>query len=983
MKEVRFALGYMPHHVWGNLIQAQLLEKDSGKEFYTPIEFVQNDPETRAYSRLSPMQREVVKLIDGYSDRNLHRVFAKKGTVKEFMDRMDPSMLEDHIRPFIERVLFRILEIARENRILLFLREKSARNVFPDDFVQIGKEEAEPLFSFRAGETLSYRLMLHHRDHELILRDRPVEVVCNDPAVILVDRSLYFIRDIDARKLKPFLGKDEVKIPASAREKYLASFVRNSIRDFRTQLEGIELEEVAVTKKAALCMEIGLGNSPVWILEFTYGKRRILSDSPLSRFVDYKSGGERPHFSWSARDRSWEEATINNLKEQGLRSRDDKVFRLNENFTKPGENDLYPAIQFVNDNGHLLEESGIGIRHRLAKDYYLGKLALELDSQEKNDWFDIKARVRIGGLSIPFYFLKDHILNGEREYLLPDGRVMVLPGEWFSRYRAMFEFGKVEKEIIRVQRQHFSMMDDSVRAFHRETMEKLERLGEAEKLPLAPVPGGLEAELRPYQAEGYSWLCYLQNNGFGGCLADDMGLGKTLQTLAVLMRSKEQELPLEDSPAKDAAKRSGSDQGQLSLFNGTVKKRTSLVVVPASLLRNWMSECRRFVPSFKVLSHVGIQRNRELSNFSYYDLVISTYHTVRQDIERFAGFNFHYVILDESQMIKNPASKLYQAVVELRSEYRLVLTGTPIENSLTDLWAQVSFINPGLLGSLAFFRRSFVQAIERKKDELQEERLRELIRPFILRRTKEEVAPELPPVLEQVRFCSMTEDQRRIYEEEKSQVRNAILENLESVGMEKSSMVVLQALTRLRQISNHPGLLEDYPDSDSGKFNEVARDVESVLSEGHRVLIFSSFVKHLELFRVLLEEQGVRYSMLTGAHNTDQREKAVKQFQAKNGSRVFLISLKAGGVGLNLTAADYVFILDPWWNPAAEMQALSRAHRIGQDKRVFVYRFISEGSIEEKIQLLQEGKKELADAFVSSANPLRELNEKELVELFS
>jgi len=969
MKEVRFALGYMPHRVWGNIIQAQLLEKDDGKEFYTPMEYIQNDPTTAAYKRLSPMQLEVVQLIDSCNDRSLHKLFAKKGTVKEFMDRMDPDLLEKHIRPRIERSLHAILEIARDNNIALFRREKSVRNVFPDDFVRIRKEEALPLFHFAYRDGLSYRLHLQYQEQKLALRDRAVELVCMQPAVILLEGELFFIKDIDARKLKPFLLKEEVLIPSAAMDKYLGSFVRSSIRDFSTYLDGICLEEVSVKRSAGLCLEIGLANRPVWILEFNYGSRIIQADSRVQRFVDYKGSDPEPLFHCFTRDSEWEQRVVNDLKELGLRSRDDRVFKLEES--------LYAAVQFVNENEHLLREAGVELSNRLNTSFYLGKISLELDSSEKDDWFDIKARVKLGDFTYPFYQFKDHILKGEREFVLPDGQIVVLPEEWFSRYRALFEFGKSEGEIVRIHKQHFSMMDASVKAFHHETMERLEQLASADSLPLAELPGGLQAELRPYQAEGYSWLCYLQQNGFGGCLADDMGLGKTLQTLALLLRSREQNPPAEPGPGEQVKK------GQLEIFGDAAPKRTSLVVVPASLLRNWMSECHRFVPEFKIYPYVGMQRNKELSNFSYYDIILSTYHTVRQDIESLSSYSFHYVILDESQMIKNPGSKLYQAVVELQSEHRLVLTGTPIENSLTDLWSQISFINPGLLGNLAFFKRTFVQAIERKKDELQEERLKELIRPFILRRTKEEVAPELPMVQEQVRYCTMSDQQRRIYEEEKSQVRNSILENLELVGMEKSAILVLQALTRLRQISNHPSLLEDYPEMDSGKFSEIARNVESVVAEGHKVLMFSSFVKHLDLFQEELRKKGIDYAMLTGSHNSKQRDDAVKRFQTKSSCSVFLISLKAGGVGLNLTAADYVFILDPWWNPAAELQALSRAHRIGQDKRVFVYRFISADSIEEKIQTLQEGKRELAETFVSSSNPLRDLSNSELVELFT
>jgi len=334
-------------------------------------------------------------------------------------------------------------------------------------------------------------------------------------------------------------------------------------------------------------------------------------------------------------------------------------------------------------------------------------------------------------------------------------------------------------------------------------------------------------------------------------------------------------------------------------------------------------------------------------------------------------------------MIKNPSSKLYQSIIELKSDHKVVLTGTPIENSLTDLWSQINFVNPGLLGNLSFFKRSFVHTIEKKKDEKREKKLKELINPFILRRTKQEVARELPPIQEQIRYCNMTDDQKRFYEEEKSAARNSLLENLEEMGLEKSSMVVLQALTRLRQIANHPDMVDEKEGMNSGKFTEVYRDIESVLSEGHKVLMFSSFVKHLNLFRDSLDKDNIQYAYLTGSQNQRQREKAVRDFQNDPHCSLFLISLKAGGVGLNLTAADYVFILDPWWNPAAEMQALNRAHRIGQEKNVFVYRFISNDTIEEKIQRLQNRKRELAETFVTANNPLKSLSENELLELFT
>jgi superfamily II DNA or RNA helicase len=958
MRQIRFALGYMPHRLWGNILQAQILEKEAGNDFFTPGEYVQNDASTRAYQRLSPMQREVVRLMDEYSDRKLHQLFSRKNTVKEFQDSVEQDFIRDHIRPYIEKRLHQMLEVARDNRISVFVKDKSSRNIFPEDFIRIDKRPASPVFSFTFDGQLSYALYLIHGENRLILKDNPLEIVTHSPNAILLGNVIYFINDIDGKKLLPFLTRERVLIPEGFEEKYFASFIRNTLRDYHAVTEGFEVLPLEPERKAELVLEMGLAQKPVWILSFQYNHHSIFPDSPLRRFVNYLGKAKAHAFERFERNDRWEQEVIEMLNEVGLHSRDDKNFSLRGKFN-PEEEGIYPAISFMNEYAGALQESGIGIRQRLNREYYLESIELDLQSREKEDWFDVYAVVRFGEIRIPFIAFKDHILEGRREFELPGGKMAILPEEWFARYRSMFEFGKPDGERIRIHKQHFALVEGPLRGFHSVTLSKLEALNRVETLPESDLPSGLNASLRSYQVEGYHWLTFLQQNGFGGCLADDMGLGKTLQAIAVLLRSR------------DLRQQSGGDMP------------TSLVVVPASLLHNWSNECSRFAPSLKVLSHVGNQRDRELSNFSHHDVVLSTYHTVRQDSEAISSFRFHYIILDESQMIKNPSSKLYHSMLELQSEHKLVLTGTPIENSLTDLWSQINFVNPGLLGTLNFFKRSFVQAIEKKKDESREEKLKELINPFILRRTKAEVAQELPPVYEQVRHVDMTEAQKRVYEEEKSLARNSILENLEEAGLDKTSMMVLQALTRLRQVANHPALLEDYPEVDSGKFHEVCRDIGSVVAEGHKVLVFSSFVKHLDLLRAYLEDQGIKFAYLTGSRNQRQRQEAVREFQNNRDCPLFLISLKAGGVGLNLTAADYVFILDPWWNPAAEMQALNRAHRIGQENRVFVYRFISNGSIEEKIQKLQERKRELAETFVTANNPLRSLSEKELLELFT
>jgi len=405
--------------------------------------------------------------------------------------------------------------------------------------------------------------------------------------------------------------------------------------------------------------------------------------------------------------------------------------------------------------------------------------------------------------------------------------------------------------------------------------------------------------------------------------------------------------------------------------------------LPTSLVHNWDNEIRKFTPSLKVFKYVGISRKKavDFEKISpFYDVILTTYGTVRNDIKVLRGVEFFYAILDESQFIKNSESKTYKAIAQLHARHRLVLTGTPIENSLSDLWSQMNFLNPGLLGNFPFFQKMFITPIEKMAGVDQQQQLQLIIRPFILRRKKDEVAKDLPPLTEQILYCKMADEQEKMYEEEKSIIRNSILENIDKEGIKKSSIVVLQGLTKLRQLANHPSLLGKESEEQSGKFDQIMVMLENLVAEKHKVLVFSSFVKHLELVKEYIDSKNWRYSMLTG--KTINREQVINEFQEDPENHIFLISLKAGGVGLNLTEAGYVFIIDPWWNPAAENQAISRAHRIGQDKQVFVYRFITENSIEEKIQLLKERKTSLADKFINSNNPFKEITKEEIVELF-
>jgi SNF2 family DNA or RNA helicase len=543
------------------------------------------------------------------------------------------------------------------------------------------------------------------------------------------------------------------------------------------------------------------------------------------------------------------------------------------------------------------------------------------------------------------------------------------------------------------------------------------------------MPKDFGGTLRPYQKGGFDWFYFLKDNQFGGCLADDMGLGKTIQTLALLQKEREFYLAGLKSPQSLGAKvlstaSPGLPASQLSIFdqqtdnaiqpqsaNGlsaaqqlylqtggiahhsTIKPsdkegietqtniRTSLIVVPNSLVFNWYNEARKFTPNLKILVYTGINRIKNAKYFFSYDLVITTYGTVRVDLDIVKEFKFNYIILDESQSIKNATSQVSRAVKQLHAARRLVLTGTPIENSVQELWSQMAFVNPGLLGSLQSFTERFVYPIEKQKDIIKMQQLKAIINPFILRRTKDQVAKDLPAKMEQVVYCEMGTEQAEQYEKVKSYYRNEIIKSLREMGVSKSHFTLLQGLTKLRQIANHPRLVNPDFVGECGKFNEVIAMAETALAEGHKVLLFSQFVSQLTIYREWMEKQKIDYCYLDGSMTNEARQKMVNRFQ-EGEVPFFLISLKAGGFGLNLTKADYVFMIDPWWNPAVERQAIDRAHRIGQTQNVFIYKFITKDSIEEKILALQEKKKLLADNIIETDESIiKQIDAEEILDL--
>ena len=964
-----FALILFQHRLWGSVILPYIIQKETNRGYFKLSECLSPFPNSDTLSTLTSEERELVKIVNEYTDRNLFKLFSREKTVKEFLERITNEKLEQFIRPYIERRLYKCFAIARDENIPVYFQKTKTGTLHSEDQLLISEDKAEPIFRFiRDKEQSSYSLSIESGGKPIDLRKNPVDIICMTPCLIREEHRILFVSDIEGSRLKPFLSKEFILIPQKTELKYFSGFVRNTINSFKVESSGFEIIEFLPERQALLEIEAGLKGNTGLILKYNYQGNKIYSNDPSNSFTLFEKQGDNFIFRKYYRDFNWEKECRKILGELGFFSDDDINFYPVSSTSKRSE-DMYGVLELINSNYSEITNLGFVLTSRLDINYNLRPIDIEISSQIENDWFDLKATVKIGEWKLPFSLFRKNILEGIREYQLPDGSIAVLPETWFTKYKIIFEFGKSENESLKIHKQHFPLLADAFNEEERKGYAKLEKLLIPEKLPVLHQPEGLNCLMRQYQSEGLSWLIFLQTAGLGGCLADDMGLGKTIQTLALLQFNKENYIQNEQH----------KNERELNLVNNAESKLTSLIIVPASLIYNWENEINRFVPGMNVYSYKGNLRKKSTSYFQNFDIILSSYHTIRQDIELISVFNFHYIILDESQVIKNPASMLYKTVTRLKSEFKLVLTGTPVENSLTDLWTQLNFVNPGLLGDLAFFRREFAKPIEKMGDDEKELKLRKIIQPFILRRTKEMVARDLPPVSEQTVFCDMSDDQFKLYDEEKSSVRNSILKSISSTGTEKSAIIVLQGLMKLRQLANHPVLANEEYEFGSGKFETVLQDIESVISEGHKILVFSSFVKHLDLYAEELRKKRIRFAMLTGA--STKREKIVNSFQNDPENKIFLISLKAGGVGLNLTAADYVFILDPWWNPASEMQALNRAHRIGQQKSVFVYRYITSNSIEEKIVKLQEKKSQLADIFISSNNPLKDIDIQEILNI--
>lgn len=916
---------------------------------------------------------ELIEMMDGMSQDAVLKHFSKKIMKpdeffsKVFKKDKGDELLQEQIEAFMEKRRAAVLEKLKGKQLYEMGNdgEPTWRKL------EVVDKRASIQFHFRrSDENTNYYPTITHDGKRLDIPNASAYLICKQPAWLVLNGKLYgFDKPVDGRKLLPFLGKKHVVIPKNLEETYYNRFVAPLIASFDDiEAHGFEInkneydplpllsisELPTASSREVPSLFAEMNNEPghddeagkiVFDLSFKYGKHRFRGDAfgPVSVTVEKKDSDYV--FHRVKRNTEAEKKYASTLIKLGLPLRGFRTAI-----------DKGQAFSWLNENRVNLLNMGFEVSQPENRDkkYFVGKAVIELEVKENIDWFDIHAKIKFGEFEISFKELRKLILKKKVEFKLPNGEIAIIPEAWLIKYGDLFAMsetqGDHEKPVLK--KYHINLLreleEGNLAKVH--MSERLRSLQSFSGIKDYALPQQFVGTLRPYQKAGYNWLRFLNDFHLGGCLADDMGLGKTVQTLALLQSEKEK---------------------------GGVG--TSLLIMPTSLVYNWEMEAAKFTPDLKILTYTGTLRNKDISRFSKYDVVLTSYGITRLDVELFQKFFFNYIILDESQVIKNPTSNIAKAVMDLKSRYKLTLTGTPLENTTLDLWSQMSFINPGLLGGQTFFKNEYQGPIEKKHDETKTKKLNAIIKPFILRRLKAQVATDLPEKVENVYYTNMTTEQEAKYEEAKSFYRHKILDLIDKEGINNTRMMILEGLTKLRQLSNHPRMIDARYDGDSGKLEDVSHMLDNALLEGHKVLVFSQFVKHLDIVKEMLKSKKIQFAYLDGSSN--DRKEQVERFNKDADLRVFLISIKAGGLGLNLTKADYVFILDPWWNPAVEAQAMDRAHRIGQKNKVFSYKFITRNTVEEKILTLQKNKLKLSENLIQSEESVIKSLSREDIEM--
>jgi superfamily II DNA or RNA helicase len=984
---------FVRHPYFGLLVEANAVQLLANGDFSLTFQRVRQ--QTSTYFKLNPEQTEVVKLLEEFEVDGIMKRFYngnKRIRPNEFLLKHYTPELHKLVRPYIEKKLSGVLDIIKNYPMYWAGKTGQAQG----EEIHYSEEPATVLFHFRRDEQgTNYFATIRHNNEKVEFYHNDSEIISENPSwLITPHKLLFFPKHIDGKKIRPFLSKKFIHVEPHQEDSYMDKFVKPLLENHDVFAKGLQIVTEQLPARPVIRLNKLFQDKQYLSLYFQYGGWNFPFHIHKKVNVSLEKNGKDFIFHRIRRSLTMESEKIALLKELGLENVEGSLFAL-EN---AGQS--YELITWLNTHSELLKRNGFQIDQE-ASDvrFYLGPVSLEVKLTKGADWFDVLAVVRFGTYEIPFIRLKKNILEKRREFVLPNGEIAILPDEWFTRFGKIAHLADMEGDCFRVRNMHFSLLDDLSDYVDVDVAKSgWEKLLQSDNIPEFPLPDGLNAELRHYQIDGYHWIRFLFEHKIGALLADDMGLGKTLQTLAVIKYMAD--LPKSALTEGDTVNMGETpvtgEIPQLELFASSStlsvadeaataqKGMPCLVVAPKSLLYNWQAEAEKFCPSLKTLIYTGISRNRLLPKFAQNDLIIMSYGTMRNDIEELQRIPFRLVVIDESQAIKNPTSLTARSLLKIDAVYRLALTGTPIENTLLDVWSQMNFLNRGLLGSYGYFEKNFIRPIEKNQDAGRTSELKRILDPFVLRRTKKQVAKELPPKVEKIHYCEMTPEQAERYEKTKSQYRNEILEHVSQVGMARSRLKIFNGLMHLRQLALNPLLKDDDYEGQSGKDDEIRRMLQRAVEGGHKVLLFSQFVSYLSVFKDMLQADGIEYSYLDGSMDEKERAEAIKRFQENDHVKVFLLSLRAGNSGLNLTAADYVFLADPWWNPFTMRQAEDRAHRIGQEKAVFSYKFITKNTIEEKILDLQKKKTHLAESIIPDEDSvLSGLNVQELEELLA
>lgn len=823
--------------------------------------------------------------------------------------------------------------------------------------VRVLNEKARLEFEMRRGEQeteLAPRVVLPDAERVFAANEK-IELVCEKPLWVLADRLIFQI-DASAELLSRLQRHGALKVPKASERDFFERHLTRFIEQFEISGDDLRFEDVKDFAPAPRLYLTETAESLQVNLRFGYGAAGEVGAAKMPASTAVSHDRERDVFL------KIERCAVAETQFESLVSSAAHGLKRGSVF---GSFDLRASVKpldFLLKSVPKLAAAGFEIygeeelvKHKLNRN----RPQISFAVTSGIDWFDVQTIINYGEIAVSLAEMRTAIRRKEKFVKLADGSLGAIPTEFLEKYKHLFGLAKETDNGLRVSNHHLTLLDQLLAEipsarFDAEFQKRKESLLDFDRIKRQKLPKIFHGDLRPYQRAGYDWLHFLREYKFGGCLADDMGLGKTVQMLAFLQSLKE----------RGAA------------------KLPHLLVVPRSLIFNWQREAAKFTPELEILDYSGANRTADPNDFVDYDVILTTYGVLLREIEKLSNYEFDTAILDEAQAIKNPVSESAKAARLVGARNRLTMTGTPVENNTLELWSQFAFLNPGLLGNLDYFRAEFAAPIERGADEASASFLRKMVYPFILRRTKDQVATDLPPKTERVIYCEMDAAQRKLYNQKRDFYRAKILKLIEEEGFDKSRMYVLEGLLRLRQICNHPKLLEKTYKGTSAKFDLLLETLKTLRAENHKALVFSQFVQMLKLVETEMKREKMPFAYLDG--KTKNRQAKVDEFQENARIEFFLISLKAGGVGLNLTAAEYVLHVDPWWNPAVEMQATDRTHRIGQDKPVFVYKFIVRDSVEEKILQLQEKKRNLVKQLISAESGFfKNLTTADISDLFS